>query len=254
MTAPASTITLDVDATNPGQFLACCGLLELASQLDAQAVGWFELPNFCLALNQPDRLRKIADCPLARISVSTNESAQTEEKSPPVQLGSPFGLILDWWEDNSASRAGFKTWAGGQTVMGFIDGMRQHVPVHTWQDLFHAIPLKKPKPFCFDSRLSRLTSLDLGFSPQKFTTVFSPTVELFALIGMQRFRPTTVVPRERFAFATWKEPLPASIAAAVASCLIPTLIDRRYQFPLVVRTGDKYKAFGPAILERIFHD
>src|SRR5437667_10381600 len=34
-------ITLPVDLTNPGQFFACCGLLELADRLWPGAEGWF---------------------------------------------------------------------------------------------------------------------------------------------------------------------------------------------------------------------
>ncbi|MCY2990096.1 MAG: hypothetical protein NTY19_19815 [Planctomycetota bacterium] len=141
--------------------------------------------------------------------------------------------------------------------MGFIVGMQEHVKKQckiARSCLTQCIAISKPKPFYFDSRISRLTSLDLGFSAETFTTAFSPAVELLSLIGMQRFRPSTVVERERYAFATWKEPLPASIAAAVASGSISTLVDRRYVFPLVVRTGGKYKAFGPATLERTAHD
>jgi CRISPR-associated protein Csb3 len=249
-----TTIALTVDLTNPGQYLACCGLLELASRLDPEAVGWFNHSQFQLALNQAERISEIRTCDLERVQSQSNTSPDAADKSPPVRLGSPFGLVLDWWEDEAASRAGFKTWAGGQTVMGFIGGMRKQVAADFWRNPFGAMPIKSPKPFYFDSRISRLTSLDLGFSAEKFTTAFSPAVELLALVGLQRFRPSTVVQRERYAFATWKEPLPASIAAAVASGLIPTLIDREFQFPLVVRTGGKYKAFGPAILERSAHD
>ena len=36
-----STITVKVNATNPGQFFACCGLLELADRLWRGAEGWF---------------------------------------------------------------------------------------------------------------------------------------------------------------------------------------------------------------------
>lgn len=252
MTRPAPAISLEVDLTNPGQFLACCGLLELASRLDGEAVGWFEGTRFHMAFNHGGPMDALLACQVLPLSAVGTEPGEAEPKSPPVVLGPPLELVLDWWEDPSATRAGFKTWAGGQTVIGFIDGMRKHLSVDF--DLhdrpFRTMALSKPKPFYFDSRISRLTSLDLGFSPEKFTTAFSPAVELFAMIGLQRFRPCPVVDRERYAFTTWSEPLPVSVAAAVAHGLVPTLSDRLYHFPLVVRTGGKYKAFGPAVIER----
>jgi CRISPR-associated protein Csb3 len=39
-------ITIRGDLTNPGQFFACCGLLEAASRLDEEAEGWFEHERF----------------------------------------------------------------------------------------------------------------------------------------------------------------------------------------------------------------
>ena len=42
MSEPAHTIRIRVDATNPGQFFACCGLLELAARLRPGAFGCFE--------------------------------------------------------------------------------------------------------------------------------------------------------------------------------------------------------------------
>ena len=257
MTSPTPTIPLEVDLTNPGQFLACCGLLELASRINPEAAGWFDGARFCFTVEESKLLDALLHCTCAPIITADSGEGDQEPKSPPVNLGSPFDLVLDWWEDDAATHAGFKTWSGGQTMIGFVEGMRKHIAGHVSDGcgLFAAMPIKPPpKPFYFDSRSSRLTSLDLGFSADGFTTAFSPAVELLALIGMQRFRPGTIIERERYAFATWNTPLPASIAAAVAPGLIPTLIDRRYQFPLVIRTGGKYKAFGPATLERSFHD
>ena len=42
-------IRVAVDPTNPGQFFACCGLLELANRLWPGAEGWFEKGKFCIA-------------------------------------------------------------------------------------------------------------------------------------------------------------------------------------------------------------
>ncbi len=60
MTDPKPTIRVNVDPTNPGQFFACCGLLELADRLWPGAEGWFEKGEF--------RLRPVDDeaHPLAR--------------------------------------------------------------------------------------------------------------------------------------------------------------------------------------------
>lgn len=256
MTSPAATITLDVDLTNPGQFLACCGLLELASRVDREAVGWFDGQVFNVAAKSDEILCRLLECeiePVGSARTPLNKPDGKPEESPPALIHSPFNLLLDWWEDEDAVQSGFKTWAGGQTVRGFIHGMREHVTKSNGigrDCLARCVAISKPKPFYFDCRISRLTSLDLGFSAEGFTTAFSPTVELLALIGMQRFRPRAVIPRERYRFATWHAPLPVSVAAGVAFDLMPTLVHSRYEFPLVVRTGGKYKAFGPATLER----
>src|SRR6476646_1225323 len=45
------SIHVVMDLTNPGQFFACCGLLELADRLWPGAEGWFEKREFKLRLN-----------------------------------------------------------------------------------------------------------------------------------------------------------------------------------------------------------
>src|SRR2546426_582302 len=39
------SVRINVDPSNPGQFFACCGLLELADRLWPGAEGWFENEN-----------------------------------------------------------------------------------------------------------------------------------------------------------------------------------------------------------------
>src|SRR5579875_3403711 len=114
--------------------------------------------------------------------------------------------------------------------------MRGHIRSHdlVGDDLLTtAVPLSKPQPFYFECRLSSLTTLTMGFSAEDFLASYSPAVEALTLVGLQRFRPWTVQARERYGYDVWSDPLPASIAAAVAHGLIPTLASHRYQFPLV---------------------
>lgn len=252
------THTFNVDLTNPGQFLACCGLLELANCLGPEAMGWFGDGVFHLhaASNDSQTLvDQFLDCSAEASpagSIVTDEDDEEGEKSPPLNLGVPFALRLDWWTDPTAVRAGFKTWSGGQTVLGFLDGMRKHIRAQSLGGsalLSKSVAVRVPKPFYFDARLSALTSRAMGFSAETFAATYSPAVEALSLVGLQRFRPETIAGREReqYAFSTWSEPLPASVAAAVAHGLIDSLASQRFEFPFVVRTGGKYKAFGPAL-------
>ncbi len=253
MEHPSPTITIDVDVANPGQFLACCGLLELASRLDEEALGWFTTGRFHLRGAAGELFKHVHEVDVIPIL----DDDGSDPPSPPVRFDHPFGLVLDWWEDETATRSGFKTWSGGQTVIGFIDGMRELMRQHGNQNtdlLTRVSAVDKPKPFYFDSRLSRLTAIDMGFSTEKFTASFSPSVEFLTLVGLQRFRPITVKDRERYyGYHTWEQPLPVRIAAAVAHGLSPNLSLQSFTFPLVVRTGGKYKAFGPAIPDRSNH-
>lgn len=135
-------ITIPVDLTNPGQFFACCGLLELADRLWPGAQGWFERRQFCIAVSKCGRknctLPRRNDSALAcmpedgasRNLVSAmlaeanglqfdvggdddSESEDSQENSGPVQpidlrwCDDRLAIRLDWWEDRS-----IKPWAG----------------------------------------------------------------------------------------------------------------------------------------------
>src|SRR5216683_7363249 len=63
MAEPTPTIRVQVDPTNPGQFFACCGLLELAERLWPGAEGWFEGRQFCIECE--GTLTALLDCLLS---------------------------------------------------------------------------------------------------------------------------------------------------------------------------------------------
>jgi len=71
------TITVPVDLTNPGQFFACCGLLELASRIDEHALGWFDGSKYCLSTFAEGFLDKFFSC---TVDVDTSyQSAGTDD-------------------------------------------------------------------------------------------------------------------------------------------------------------------------------
>ena len=76
MNYPEPNITVNVDVTNPGQFFACCGLLELADRLWPAAEGWFEEETRDFRIACKGTLPEL----LAQLSSATLESSLTSEE------------------------------------------------------------------------------------------------------------------------------------------------------------------------------
>ena len=88
MTHPRPNITVNVDVTNPGQFFACCGLLELADRLWPGAQGWFERATFHVESDRTfdQLLRAITEADLIQVE------PENDAASP---IHSPTQLIFD---------------------------------------------------------------------------------------------------------------------------------------------------------------
>lgn len=136
-----------VDPTNPGQYFACCGLLELADRLWPGAEGWFVGGHFDIDAHTPEATLAALWRALQQAGVSgaltpalQMERDALEEKQRRfkkqrttlthgeevrrkhlgalyrqgnLRLGEPFDLLLDWWQDDVGTP---KTWAGSQAV------------------------------------------------------------------------------------------------------------------------------------------
>src|SRR5437667_9249609 len=90
-------ITLPVDLTNPGQFFACCGLLELADRLWPGAEGWF---------SEGDRAFRIVGVESLAVLIRTITDAKVtlldagDIYSGRVRIDLPSRpLVLDWWHE-----------------------------------------------------------------------------------------------------------------------------------------------------------
>lgn len=283
MTHPIPTGTVPVDLTNPGQFFACCGLLELASRLDAQAEAWFADGEFNLAaevllqdilehLRQTTVENTMTPAQRARLdelSAMTKkkresiDGAEDEKKSlesvrreSPIVLAGRVSLQIDWFTDEFAGGARFKTWAGQQSVLDIARAMHGGLSEARTDDestLWNSAR-RVGLPFFFDSDLgAQGSALDVGFSfdpldaseTTRIRGMSRPALELLAFIGLQRFRPREIE-RNRFLYVAWTSPLPASVAAG-ATCRAFAFRDTPiYEFRLLYRT--KYlKSFLPAI-------
>lgn len=257
MKKPEPSFSIKVDHTNPGQFFACCGLLELAHRLWPGAEGWFEDSVFQVAAAQcGDGLAGLVAC-LRRMEIRSDDVA-ANDKTCPLRLSSDrlLSLRLDWWRDEDGVGGSLKTWAGQQRVT-VISRAMLHTTVSEdtagmgWFDLGAVahdpdVPGKAVEPFYFDAR-RYAHALDAGFSIDAIgaAAIAYPSVELLALIGLQRFRPRAAEQDKwTFEYFTWNQPL--GIAAAAVACGAVPIVGRRgFRFRLQFRDDQKrYKAFG----------
>lgn len=257
-TKPEPVIRIRVDPANPGQFFACCGLLELADRLWDGAEGWFENSMFCLRIligkDLGSLLHAISGTPLKQLDPN-------DDMASPMELASPFVLRLDWWKDESTGGDLLKVWAGsmrGPRIARAMQATLNKAELHT-EDLFdHSTvvyesdePDKKVEPFYFDARRgANALALDIGFMPDSLsmTTMAYPAVEFLCLVGLQRFRPRPTDTRRVFEYFTWNVPLTAQVASLAVAGQLPFVGGQGYRFQIAFRTDQKkHKAFTPAI-------
>jgi CRISPR-associated protein Csb3 len=162
MTEPKLNVQIPVDLTNPGQFFACCGLLELADRVWPGAKGWFEQRHFhinvrlCLRENcplpkrvdgsfscgSPDASRNLLAELLNEATTLTfdvgdedsddGDKNDKEDSGPvqPIELQWRDGraaIRLDWWSDKS-----IKPWAGSMKERVILRAMLDEIdPTNT---------------------------------------------------------------------------------------------------------------------------
>lgn len=259
MIEAAPNITMSVDVTNPGQFFACCGLLELADRLWPGTEGWFGHGDHRFFLATNGTLEGLVG------AVATAELIAARPSDPyasPVIIGTPFRrLAIDWWETDMTGARDLKVWAGTMESVGIAQAMQHAMrsPDFYTPDLFDIGMVvttaqdarKKKEPYYFDARRApNAHSRDIGFSPNDLgmTSIAHPAVELLCLIGLQAARPAPAGRPRVYDYFTWHTPLLPSLllAASTGSLRLPGA--RTYRFENWFRTGQrKHKAFRRAI-------
>lgn len=248
MTAVEPSFSVHVDVTNPGQFFACCGLLELAHRLWPSAQGWFGDGIFHVAT--PGEAGATARTVLMDLSKAEAKplAGSKDPKIPPIELGSPFRLRLDWWLDARGDKTALgKMFAGNKRTLGDVTRLQKAL----WQALkraedtggvFQWSKALKGR-FGVDPRAA-WEALDLGFSPNtqgmRVQTFFA--VELMGAIGLQASPPRNS--QRAYFYRSWSLPLPACVARAVACESVPVVRGSGYQFYLTRR--GRYKGFSVA--------
>jgi CRISPR-associated protein Csb3 len=284
MNNPEPNIRIPVDLTNPGQFFACCGLLELADRLWLGAEGWFEAKHFCICsggatfVTLIDSIRRLrientmTTTQLSRLDfLSSLAKKQRQEtrgledekkeleslrREEPIVLLGDVSLRIDWFRDENSGGSRFKTWAGQQSVLEIASAMKdgaQAAQIETEAGLWNSVR-GIGLPFNFDSDLGgQGSALDIGFSfdplaaseVTRIEGACKPALELLSFVGLQRFRPRELPRENRFIYTAWDRPMLPSVAALVACQAIQPCAAPSYEFRLLYRT--KYlKSFLPA--------
>lgn len=196
-----------VDLTNPGQFFACCGILELAERLWPQSGvhGAFTLESFRVFVTSMDANEHCLRRLLEQFgSAQVTQIDTSDSTSSPLLVQEPFNLRLDWWLKIELPKRGrvnlgggdrLKTWAGQQRVPSIFEATKSacaeidlQAPFDDARTVYDSARLggkqktKTISPFYFDSRRDE-TSLDIGFSPdeQEMSVAMYPAVEALAL-------------------------------------------------------------------------
>lgn len=253
--------TINVDVTNPGQFFACCGLLELAHRLWPGAEGWFEDQRFLIRLVN-GTTGTFADLVRAITAVDFRQVDSQDDYSSPIEILHPFNMRLDWWKDEQGGGKRLKVWAGSMRNVRIARAMQQALPNQDdagFSSLLYygAVvfepnrPDQKVEPFYFDSRRgSYARSIDIGFTPDslEMTTIAYPATELLCLIGLQRCRPAFTNKDRTFEYYAWSVPLPCPVVPAVTCGILDNVGRIGFRFEAAFRTGQKkHKCFLTAI-------
>jgi len=280
MSDPTPTIRVPVDVTNPGQFFACCGLLEMADRLWPGAEGWFDRDRLYFNISCKGDFSSLIDA-IQRISVSSSVGAaglkrlgtlmsvatkslakmDLQEKVDlrakwhveTLRFTGPIEITVDWWWNASRETTVLKTWAAKQFILGIVEPMLESVKAAERiesDEVWTSAPSSVGLPLYFDSSASsQSTALDAGFSGNDIgldrLESFDPLVELMSFIAFQRFRPVRGDEADSLGYALWHYPFSPTVAAAAMAGAV--ISNRRSQFRFRVLKRTTYmKALLPA--------
>jgi CRISPR-associated protein Csx14 len=281
MTNPEPSIRINVDPTNPGEFFACCGLLEVADRLWSGAEGWFEDSSFCVAATDRQEcglmtlLTPLVECSAfterelaIQESLSVQDAGNAEHndvkseatsdkecKTDPVILGQPIAVSLNWWLRFDGSENLFKTWAANATAQQMFRKwqapLRSQLPeIKKAPERLLAFAARIQGSYGFDSLLG-WDGLEVGFSLNEHNRLKKlptrPAVELLGAVGLQTFFPDLDEKSQRVRYATWRIPLLPNVARVAALGYLPSVLKSHFRTSFTYRGAFKGLDFARPI-------
>lgn len=253
-------LRIPLDPCNPGQFYACCGLIELLELSGNRTASRFSVDQrrphqaYFVVTSEKEldvqsivgALREAEYRPLRRQNA---ENPPTKDSIAPASV-SIFGqrFMLDWWLDEFHYKATpLKCWAGQVTTQKLLTELPRLLEAG---EIGFNTSVFSSTRFGIDPR-SAWVALDLGYSPneQGQESQTYPFVEMLAAFGLQGFRPagdrTT-----GFQYSLWLSPLPCAVARIASARPWLGLRAARYKFSLGERGSYKFFCFSKPIFLR----
>lgn len=244
---------IPVDIRNPGQVLACLGLMEIADLILGSAQGRFNEQDSLFTLQaggNSDPVHAAMDFILTAKLTALPNAAKDDKNTRPIELRhEDHCLRLSHWDDASRPED-FKLYSGDRAPIKIAEDMRRLMRELDRSTLFRD-PWNALCPmggsFNFDPR-GAWNPLDVGYSPNDHVkanqgNVFaSPAVELFAAAGLEHARPTR--DRRQVRYAIWTIMLPIALARAALGGCVPTIPQQHCQFRLGESGKNKIVTFA----------
>lgn len=253
-TYPHQKVTVQVDVTNPGEFFACCGLLEIADRLSTGALGWFEDDLFCITPQDPADPISVNYIMWSLVNIKVEPLS--DESIAPLALGHPIQIRLNWWLlPNERKTNRLKTWAGNQNslkMLGkWLGPLRDALSEDEMElDSLYQETCLEQGPYGFDSRTG-WNALSTGFSLNEHSSYKKlparPAVEMLGAIGLQRFLPD-IIERNNTSFvsySTWNAPLGPAVARLAVLGILPGITSDRLEARITKRGS--YKGLETAV-------
>ncbi len=225
----ATTIEIEINARNPAQYLACCGIFEIVSRFDADAVSRWETE----AMTRFVINTKLDEAALVALIVqsftnwkdywcehpkrdtvaedrSENEQQAQDKKQYETRIDVTFKLKdfssqtlkMDWWyetlktDGDVSGKSAWKMYAGQlrpkKTAASMVSACAEIMSKQSLTKLAELLNARigMTGRFGFDPSSSR-NALDVGYSPNdvKLPVATYPFIELLAMIGAQYFFP-----------------------------------------------------------------
>jgi hypothetical protein len=265
-------IKLEVNALNPVEYLACCGIFEIAARFDETALAhWQSGDTTAFVLDSASSARELLEIILPTLTDWSEWEAVTNGLEEVIRLEAIFfgpngqseKFILDWWyesltHEGGINKSGWKMYAGQQKAEKITLDMIQKCQKLSCESLPEILrqTSKVSGSFGFDPMASR-NALDVGYSPNDLNlpVITNPFSQLLAMFGAQNFFATRTKQaneivssrgwmkesrRYFFDYSLWLMPVPIVLARSLANAPAQVPESKTIRFRSLRATRDKY--------------